>query len=92
MSKQAKYKVGDIVMLKENLLKVEIVEIKQPFFSGTRFVVKYAHLDRDWGTFKVSIREIEDVPIDYDQVIFDAYIKLLTEHRNLLLMLRRKQK
>ena len=92
MSKQAKYKVGDIVMLKENLLKVEIVEIKQPFFSGTRFVVKYAHLDREWGTFKVSIREIEDVPIDYDQVIFDAYIKLLTEHKNLLLMLRGKQR
>ena len=31
--KDKKYKVGDIVMLKENLLKVEIVEIKQPFLA-----------------------------------------------------------
>ena len=91
MSKQAKYKVGDVVILKENLLKVEIVEIKKPFFSGTRFTVKYAHLHRDWGTFKVSIREIDDVPFDYDQEIFNAYVKLLVEHRNLLLMLRREQ-
>lgn len=94
MSKQAYYKEGDIVMLKENLLKVQIVRIKQPFFSGTRFFVRYAHLPKDThdDTFGVSIRDIEDVPFDYNEVIFNAYIKLLIEHSNLLKMLRREVK
>ena len=84
--KDVKYKVGDIVMLKENLLKVEIVAIKKPFFSGTRFIVRYAHLPKKLynDTFGVSIREIDDVPYDYNQEIFNAYVKLLVEHKNLL--------
>ena len=76
-------------MLKENLLKVEIVAIKKPFFSGTRFIVKYAHIKDNNGTFGVSIREIDDVPYDYNQEIFNSYVKLLVEYRNLLTMLRR---
>ncbi len=89
-----KYKEGDIVILKENLLKVKIVKIKQPFFSGTRFVVRYAHLDNleGIGEFAVSIREIDDVPFDYNQEIFNAYIHLLTKHETLLKMLRRETK
>ena len=93
MNNKTLYKEGDIVILKENLLKVKIVKIKEPFFSGTRFLVKYAHLDDDLdniGCFLVSIRDIEEVPFDYDQKIFDAYVDLLVKYKELLKFLRRE--
>lgn len=84
------FKVGERVMLKSNLL---IVEIKEITIKRCRYAYKvfYPHLYQNGtyrGFFTVFEDELEEKPIDYDQIIFDAYIEYRRKYEKLLERLR----
>lgn len=80
------FKIGDRVMLKENLL---IVEIKDILVKKNKYEYKvfYPHLS-DPHIFMCYEDELEEKPIDYNQIIFDAYIEYRCKYEDLLKRLR----
>ena len=88
-----KYKTGDRVILKDNLL---IVEIISPFFDKKAkkksYNVKYPHLERCYNVFTVYEEELEEKPYNYEQLIFNAYVEYLYKYNELLRSLYRPQR
>ena len=72
------YKVGDTVMLKENLLLVKIVKTKR-----NRYGVIYPHLTEP-KEFWVNENELELKPLDYGRIIFEAYIEYRAKYKELI--------
>jgi len=72
------YKVGDVVMLKENLLLVKIVKTNK-----NRYGVIYPHLTEP-KEFWVKEDELELKPLDYGRIIFEAYIEHRTKYKELI--------
>lgn len=87
-----KYKVGDRVIFKRNLL---IVEIERCFFDKREkkkaYSVRYPHLNRSYNTFAAYEDELEEKPYNYDQLIFNAYIEYRYKYESLLRNLYRPQ-
>lgn len=80
------YKAGDIVILKDNLLAVEIKEV---FIKAKRYCysVRYAHKDwhgEDWGWFHVFENELEEKSIYYEQELMAKYIEYKSKYEQLL--------
>ena len=85
------FRVGDRVMLKENLIIVEIYDVsvnKNKYL----YTVFYPHLhkvgDIGLGSFMCYEDELEEKPIDYDERIFNAYIEYRRKYEDLLERLR----
>ena len=87
-----KYKAGDRVILKQNLL---IVEIVKSFFDKREkkkaYSVRYPHLEKSYYTFAAYEDELEEKPYNYDQLIFNAYIEYLYKYNELLQKLYKPQ-
>jgi len=78
-SKEYLFKVGDKVVLKENLLIVEIVKLGKK----NEYEVLYPHL-REKNTFWVKENELQEKPYDYNEKIFMAYIEYRVKYYDLL--------
>ena len=74
-----KFNIGDRVILKENLIIVEITKTNKQNEYG----VIYPHLTEP-REFWVNEDELEEKPIDYDQKIFNGYIEYYYKYHNLL--------
>lgn len=74
-----KYNIGDIVMLKENLLLVKIIKTNRKNEYG----VIYPHLTEP-QEFWVNENELEEKSINYEQKIFEAYIEYRIKYKNLI--------
>jgi len=76
------FKIGDRVMLKENLL---IVEINDIFCEKNKYKYKvfYPHLVSA-HYFVCYEDELEEKPFDYNQIIFNAYIEYRHKYEDLL--------
>lgn len=72
------YKVGDILMLKENLILVKVVKTKR-----NKYGVIYPHLT-DPKEFWVNENELEEKPSNYEKKIFEAYIEYRTKYEKLI--------
>ncbi len=84
------YNVGDIVMLKENKLRVKV--LSQFIKDGRKtYKVSYAHQKNceDYGFYAFE-EELQEEPYDYSAVIFNEYIELLMKYKNLVNALRRR--
>ena len=78
-SKEYLFKVGDKVVLKENLLIVEIVKLGKK----NEYEVFYPHL-KEKNTFWVKENELQEKPYDYNEKIFMAYIEYRVKYYDLL--------
>lgn len=72
------YKVGDILMLKENLILVKVIKTNK-----NKYCVIYPHLTKPNG-FWVKEYELEEKPFNYGQIIFEAYIEYRTKYKELI--------
>jgi len=72
------YKVGDTLMLKENLILVKVVKTHK-----NKYCVIYPHLI-DPGEFWVSESELAEKPLNYEQRIFEAYIEYRAKYEKLI--------
>lgn len=63
-----KYNIGDIVMLKENLILVKISKIKR-----SKYCVYYPHL-KNPHDFWIDEDKLQKKPFNYEEKIFEAYI------------------
>jgi len=82
------FKIGERVMLKENLLIVEIYDI---FVEKNKYKYKvfYPHLINGKDFLFVCYEdELGEKPIDYDQIIFNAYVEYRHKYYELLERLR----
>ena len=79
LKKMSKFNIGDRVILKENLVIVEIVKMNKKDEYG----VIYPHL-KEPHEFWVKEDELEEKPINYDQKIFNAYIEYYYKYNQLL--------
>lgn len=75
----SKFHIGDRVILKENLIVVEITKIDKK----NKYGVIYPHLKAP-DEFWVKEDELEKKPIDYQQIIFNAYIEYRFKYYDLL--------
>lgn len=73
-----KYHINEIVMLKKNLILVQIVKIK-----NQKYCVYYPHLE-DPQNFWVNENELEEKPFNYEQKIFEAYLEYRTKYEKLI--------
>jgi hypothetical protein len=83
------YEKGEVVMLKDNLL---LVEIKKPIKKLGRkyYLVGYNHLhDEDFKGFLVPEEDLADKPFDYAETIFEGYLNLLDKYRRLIKLLKK---
>ena len=90
MEKDFHYKEGDVVMLKDNLLLVQIIKpIKK--FGRKYYNVAYNHMKYEKGFegFLVSEEDLADKPLDYAETIFYGYLELMQKYNNLRDMLRK---
>ena len=65
-------------MLKENLILVQIVKIK-----NHKYCVYYPHLENPQN-FWVNEDELEEKPFNYEQKIFEAYLEYRTKYEKLI--------
>ena len=83
------YKIGQVVMLKENKL---LVKVLKQFTKGGRkmYIVAYAHHKNceDYG-FSAFEEDLQEKPYDYNSFIFNEYIELLMKYKNLVNAFRR---
>ena len=75
-----KFKIGDVVMCKENKLLMRILSVskKRPYV----YTVAYAHLNDSYG-FPIDETKLEEKPYHYDEIIFNAYLDCLDKLNNL---------
>lgn len=74
-----KYNIGDIVMLKDNLILVKIIKINKK----NEYDVIYPHLENPHD-FWVKENELEEKPFNYNQKIFEAYIEYRSKYKELI--------
>lgn len=79
------FKLGDTAMLKENKLKVRIAYCNEKDRSYAVHYLDVTEINR----FCVKETELAPLPINYDKVIYEAYIKLLVEKNSMLNYLRK---
>jgi len=87
------FKVGEKVMLKDNLIivKIKSIQIKRNRYC---YFVFYPHLypeGTDFYCFSVMEDEIKEIPFDYNQVIFNAYLEYRKKYEELLERLKSPQ-
>ena len=84
MTKQEtyEYNIGDKVMLKCNLLIVEITDRRKDK-KKNMYYVKYSHLENA-QSFYMYEEELEREPVNYNQLIFNAYIEYKYKYDKLL--------
>ncbi len=76
------FKEGQKVMLKENLIIVEIVK-RSIEKKKNRYCVIYPHL-KGARDFWVDEEELQERPIDYNQIIYNAYLEYKYKYDDLL--------
>lgn len=86
------FKVGDIVMFKENLFMVKIgdVTVKRNKYV---YKVRYNHKDYggpNYGWFEVYEDELEEKPFDYERLLLNAYLEYRCKYEGLLKSLTSK--
>lgn len=74
-----KYNIGDIVMLKDNLILVKIIKTNK----RNEYGVIYPHLTES-HEFWVNENELEEKPFNYEQKIFKAYIEYRNKYEKLI--------
>lgn len=80
------FKLGDTAMLKENKLKVHIMSCNE---KDRSYNVHYLKNMPASCWFYVKETELAPLPINYDKVIYEAYVKLLIEKDKMLDYLRK---
>jgi len=90
---EPKFEIGDVVMLKENVLMVEIGDIK---IKSHRYLykVRYAHLYRscaEEGWFEVFEDELQYKPHNYEELLLDGYITYRYKYETLIRNLEGKE-
>lgn len=85
------FKKGDVVMLNDNLLMVEIGDVKV-IKNQYRYLVRYSHKrweDNGCGWFPAYESELRERPLDYGELVFEKYIEYRSKYENLLRQLAR---
>ena len=83
------YIVGQVVMLNENKL---LVKVLKKFTRGGRKMYRVAytyHENCENYGFNVFEEELQEKPYDYNSIIFNEYVELLTKYKNLVNALHR---
>jgi hypothetical protein len=82
------FKIDDVAILNENKLKVRIMSCNE---KDRSYRVRYPNMPPDcW--FYVKETELTLLPMNYDEVIYKAYIQLLVEKDKTLDYLRKGRK
>ena len=77
--------LGEVAVLKENKLKVRIMSCNE---KDRSYTACYLNMPAScW--FYVKETELALLPMNYDEVIYEAYVKLLIEKNNMLDYLRK---